>query len=114
MADIVNFPLAKSVARCPTPPGFKPWLLSQQDMRIGGDEAWSYVPDCWPHPCAVVVSSGFSGEEWHVFPSFEEAAIAARMAIVPYIGGYSDVRVVDAAKVPADAAVHEAATDWLP
>jgi hypothetical protein len=106
MADIVPFPPA-------TPPGFAPWLLSQLDMRIGGDEAWSYVPDGWPHACAVIVTSGFSGEQWHVFPSFEEAAIAARMAIVPDIGGYSDVRVVDAAQAPADAEIHESAIQWL-
>jgi hypothetical protein len=105
MADIVNFHSA-------TPPGFAPWLLSQQDMRIGGDKAWSYVPDGWPHPCAVIVS-GRRGEEWHVFPSFSAAASAARMALIPYIGGYSDVRVVDAAQAPADAERHDSAMGWL-
>jgi hypothetical protein len=91
----------------------QPWLISSQDMQIGGDEAWCHVPKDWTGPCAVVVSSGFGGEECHVFPSLKEAANAARMAIIPDIGGYSDVRVIDATQAPVGAATHETAVDWL-
>ncbi|GLR77508.1 hypothetical protein HUE56_29410 (plasmid) [Azospirillum oryzae] len=80
--------------------------------HLGGDLAVARVPEGYPGTCAMFYS-GRSGTNCAVFPTYSEAAIAARMAIDPTIGGYGEVILDAGITAPTDAMFFISAAHWL-
>jgi len=80
--------------------------------ELGGEYATSRVPEGHTGTCALFYRGRF-GQHCAIFPSYRQAAAAARMAIDPTIGGYGDVRIDLGVKAPPEAELFVTASDWL-
>lgn len=91
----------------------KPWVAYTAPMEIGGDEAVSYVTPDHEGNCAIVYETRSGEKEWCVFPSFQEASMAAGFAARPDIGGYGNVEIRSATEAPPNANIYDCAVDWM-
>lgn len=80
--------------------------------ELGGEYAVSRIPESRAGTCAVFYRGSFR-RYCAVFPTYRQAAVAARMAIDPTIGGYSDVVIEAGIAAPLNAEFYLSASDWL-
>ena len=85
-------------------------VISSLDDRIGGDEAYSYLPEGYTGPCKMNYQGNFK-QYYAVFPSPDIAYAAAAFALRPDLGGYSNINIEIASD--SERVTHDTAEDWM-
>jgi len=85
-------------------------VIAENPMWIGGDEAYSHLPEDYKGP-AKLTYEGHKGVEFAIFPDQDIANVAANLAIKPDLGGYTNVKVVMPEE--GEEITHRSAQDWL-
>jgi len=85
-------------------------LIAELPLVLGGEEVYSYLPVNYSGVTKMLFH-GKTDSDSAIFPNQGEAIQAACAALIPDIGGYTDIRLVMPEE--GDQITHATADDWI-
>ena len=85
-------------------------VIAELALSFGGDEVFSYLPVDY-NGMTKMLFDGNKGYAFAIFPNHDQARQAACVALIPHVGGYSNISLVEPDE--SEQVTHENADDWI-